>query len=485
MNMVCSFWPVAAPRAKMRCVRNHIRDLGRALALGLALTAPVASPAQPAQTELTLPQARQLAHAALAAGDTGLTLTLARGLLLADPGDSGAHLLIARAQAAQNRPGAARQAAARAYRSSDDPALRFQAAQLAARMSLAEDRPTLAQVWLRRTSIHAPNEQVEQMVARDYRVLRVQNPFAFRLRSDLRPSNNVNNGSDTALQIIDGVPVTGVLGGAARALSGAIGALDGTTSYRLSANDHSATTISGRLYLQRVALSSQAKAQAPTVSGSDFGATVAELSLRRAFALGDAPGRGSAGVEGSLGESWSGKSRAYRFGRIDLDRHWRLDAATSLRLSLLAERRFHAGSASNDARVFGLVAELGRALDNGDRLSLGLAYRDTRAQAHNGTFTAASARLSYAFAKAVGPARLSAGLTLGQSDYPVFRSGLFMVPGGRRDQSVYGDVSLFFDRYDYAGFAPTLRLRSGRKQSNDSRFTTREVSVSVGVELKF
>ena len=39
--------------------------------------------------------------------------------------------------------------------------------------------------------------------------------------------------------------------------------------------------------------------------------------------------------------------------------------------------------------------------------------------------------------------------------------------------------------YDVAGFAPVLRLRSGRKDSNISRFDIRETSISIGIESKF
>ena len=44
---------------------------------------------------------------------------------------------------------------------------------------------------------------------------------------------------------------------------------------------------------------------------------------------------------------------------------------------------------------------------------------------------------------------------------------------------------MLFDQLDYAGFAPMLRLRAGRKSSNDSRYDIRELSVSLGIESKF
>lgn len=459
-----------------------------AVALGLALLL-IWTPKGPTRAqeavELTLDQARLLAVEALKAGDPGLAIQVARGLLLANPQDPFAHYVIATAHANLNQPGPGRAAAAKAYRYSDTGPDKYRAAQLAARLAYQEQRPTLAQIWLRRTAIHAPNETDLELVGRDYKVLRAQNPWALRIRTDLRPSSNVNNGADTALQIIDGVPVAGVLGPTAQALSGIIGSLDLAATYRLRASQTSATSLGGRLYIERVALSSDAQAQAPLARNSMFGSTFAELSLRHGFLAG-APGKGGAGfVDLAIGESWYGEARSYRFGRLSLDRTWRLQNETTVRMNGLVEDRFDARYRSNGATILGLNAEFNRRLGNGDLLALSLALRDTDSVSANGTFQAASFRAAYSFDQPVGPVRLSAGLTLGYSDYPVYQSGLFLVPGGRQDQSYYADVNMFFDQIDYAGFAPMLRIRAGRRRSNDSRFNSREVSVSLGIQSKF
>ncbi len=462
----------------------------RALVLGLvvtlaSLTTAGGAPAQDA-IQISLAQARQLAIHALQTGDPGLAIRLSRGLLRADPRDPLAYYVIARAHAGLNQPNLGRRAAALAYRFADTGPARFQAAQLAARMAHVEGKPSLAKIWLRRAAIHAPSEREEALLARDFRALRTINPWSFSLRTDLRPSSNVNNGADTALQIIDGVPVTGTLSGTARALSGVIGSIDIASTYRLRADERSGTSIGGRLYMQRVGLSSAAKVLAPNARNSDFSSTYAEVSLRHGFAVGPSENGGSAAVELALGESWYAGQRSYRFGRIKATRKWRMDGArTSLALNAMAENRNKARFRTNDARILGLGGGVRRRLGNGDSLGLIIALRNSQASHYNGTFTSASMRASYTFAKPVGPARLSAGLVLGYSDYPVYRSGIFMVPGGRQDKSIYGDLSLFFDRFDYAGFAPMLRIRTGRKSSNDSRFDTREFSVSLSIQSKF
>lgn len=462
------------------------RFLALSLAMVLTAWAGTGRAESPSDLHLSLDQARALALDALKSGDPGLADQVARGLLLANAKDPFAYYVIATAQARLDNPDMARQAAARAYRYSETDLDRFRSAQLAARMAYVANRPTIAQLWLRRSAVHAPDERAEQVVARDYRVLRAENPWAFRLRTDMRPSSNVNKGADSALQIIDGVPVTGWLSGSAQALSGLIGSVDVATSYRFRQSRSDATSLAGRLYVQKVALSSEAKATAPTARNSDYASTFAELSLRHAFRAGPEDRGGSAEIDLATGESWWGGSRSFRYVRLSGTRVWRFENGILLSASALAENRFMARYRVNDASILGLGAELRQPLRNGDRLTWTVALRDTDALHPNGTYRSASMRVDYSFGKPVGPARLSAGVVLGYSDYPEFWSaGFIKVPGGRQDQSIYGDIDLLFADYDYAGFAPMLRLRAGRKTSNDSRYSMRELSLSFSIESKF
>lgn len=470
-------------------VRSRFLDLGARVCLIalLALASVDAQAADPPEQglELTLPQARALAAHALQNGNTDLTLNLTKGLVRAQPDDGVSHYLMAAAYAFRQDYKAGRKSAARAYRHSDKGAERFKAAELAARLAYAEAQYSLAQFWLRRTAIHAPDEHSKSQIARDYQLLRQQNPWAFRLSGDLRPSSNVNNGADTALQIIDGVPVNGVLSPTAQALSGLIAVADLAATYRLRATETSATSIGGRVYVQRVALSSSSKDKAPMASGSDYDSTYTELSLRHGFAAGRAGRGGRAAVDLAGGRSWYGGEANYTFARLKGERSWRLNDRSRLTLDAYVEDRFSTRYQTSDASILGVGAQYNRRLGNGDRWMLSVAYFDSDAKTPNGTYGSASLRSTYAFGQPVGPVKLSAGLTLGYSDYPVFQSGLFMVPGGRQDKSIYGDLNVFFDKMDYAGFAPMLRLRTGRKSSNDSRYDTRELSVTLGIQSKF
>ncbi|AUQ63076.1 hypothetical protein [Phaeobacter inhibens] len=470
--------------------------LAAALTLALLAAAPVAAAEPTPEQHLSLEQGRLLAAHSLGTGKPELTLDLTRALLRADRQDHLAWYLRAAAQAQLKSPGAGRRSAARAYRFAPDSAGKFRAAQLAARLAVQDARPTLAQVWLRRTAVHAPDEISEKHIAADYKVLRRINPWSFQLRGELKPSNNVNNGADSTLEVIDGVPTLGRFGPRSVALEGTMGVLDMSISRRLHQSRTSLTTLSARGYLQRVALSSDAKAKAATLAqqsgttvprNSEFGSTYGEISLTHAFAVGPPERQGSAVLGLSFGTAWYGGDKSYDLVKLTARRSWQLSARTGLTLDGIAEQRLDARGPSQDGEVFGLGARVNRKLLNGDQINLSVALRDTRSDHVNTSSRTATLRLGYQFAKPLGPAKISTGLILGQTDYPQFIAGFpaRYLPDGREDTSLYADVNLFFEEYDYAGFAPTLRLRAGKKDSNHSRFQSRELSLSLGIQSKF
>src|SRR5690606_1323184 len=102
----------------------------------VAAQTPAAADAPVASVSLTLDQARGIGVAALREGDPQLALQIGHGLLQADARDAFAHYLIASAHQQMRQTGDGRRAAARAYRHADTPTEKFQAAQLAARLSV-------------------------------------------------------------------------------------------------------------------------------------------------------------------------------------------------------------------------------------------------------------------------------------------------------------------------------------------------------------
>ncbi|WP_249038045.1 tetratricopeptide repeat protein [Sulfitobacter guttiformis] len=462
-------------------------QLTMAILTGVAIFAVAGQPSAQQSAEgdvtITLDEARIVAAKALRDGAPQLAEQLARGLLLADAKSSYAHLVLATAQTNMGQTAQARKSAAKSYRYANTKPEKFQAAELAAKLAYAESRPTQAQLWLRRAAHNADNEQIEEQLGRDFQRVRAENPLSFSIRGALRPSSNVNNGADTALQIIEGVPLTGSLSGSAQALSGTVASADAVLGYRLRGTKASRTDISARLFVGRVALSSDAKALSPTSSNSDFASTYGALTLSHSFAVG-AQG-GSAKLSASAGQFWSGGDRYYDFTRLDAARVWRLDAANRLQISASVENRDIVNSATNDAVAIGLNAELTHTRPGGDTLGFAFNVLETSSDSVNSDSTALSLSARYTFADRIGPAQVSTGIVVGTTDYDRYFAAPIFLANGRQDHSAFADLNLFFPDIDYAGFAPTLALKAGRKTSNISRFETREFSLSVGIASKF
>jgi hypothetical protein len=431
---------------------------------------------------ISLDQARQLARAALYAGDFDLARQIAMGLLEADEKDAYAYSVLAAAHARLNDPRLARAAIRLSYRYSDTSQARFAAARTAASIAYQQERPTVSQAWLRIAAAHSDTPEQKQVLASDYRNVRAANPLSFNIKTSLAPSDNVNNGTDNVLEVINGVPTFGLFNGSSRALSGTVAVFDARLRYRLAASKTTGTTATARIYTRRVDLSQSARALAPTVTNSDFASTFAEAGLEHRFAAGQQGN--SVTVTGALGASWSGGDRSYDFTKLSAQRGIRLSPANRLSFSGTVERRFSTHSALRNVDVLTLGTQFSHKRDNGDRLNLGLTVQDVRGAFINAAHQTASVRASYAFGEQVGPVRITTGVTFGYTDYATYLL-VNPVAGGRQDRSIYGDVSFFFADYDFAGFAPTLQLRTGTRTSNVNRFEIGETTVSLGIQSKF
>ena len=432
---------------------------------------------------ITLGEARALAHVALSRGDAELALKLGHSLLQANAKDANALAIVAAAEAQRGDHRASRVAAAKAYHASDTDAARLKAAQFAARAAILEKRPTLTQIWLRRAATNTTNADDIKRIGADYARVRAMNPFSFRIGGGGTPSDNVNNGADSALQVIDGVPLVGQLSGSAQALAGLIATTDIALGYRIAQSKTAKTEIGARLYVKRVSLSSEAKALAPGLSASEFGSTYADLSIDRHFRWGKPGNTGSVGV--AVGRTWSGDERSYDFATLRGARSIKLGDKTRISFNGSLEKRKSAVRASQDQTVATLGAQLSHQLEGGDTLALAFSLSDVDAGHINQRESSASMRASYFFGDSIGPAKVAASLTIGQSEFNDFRVGWIKVPGGRQDNSIYGDMTFFFEDYDYAGFAPSVRVRAGKRQSNVSRYEGSEISVGFEIKSRF
>ncbi|MBV7408892.1 MULTISPECIES: surface lipoprotein assembly modifier [Roseobacteraceae] len=430
----------------------------------------------------SIEQARVLARQALYAGRFDLARDVAMVLVRTDPEDAYAYGVLAAAHSRLNDPKLARAAARLSYKYSETPEQKFGAARTAASVAFQQKRPTVSQGWLRLAATHADTDAQEKALAQDYGRVRAANPLRFNINMSLAPSDNVNNGTDNVLEVINGVPTLGVFRPSSRALDGIVGTFDVHLRYRVAQSEKSQTTATGRVYTRRVDLSDEAQASVPDLRNSDFGSTYAETGVEHTFALGQ---RGNfVTVGGAVGASWFGGDRSYDFAKLSLSRSLKMGDVGRLTLRGAAERRFSTRTNLRDLDVLTLGATYSHKLERGDRFSVGLTVQDIAGDFVNAAYQTASVRASYTFGKQLGPMEISTGLTMGYTDYDEYRL-VRTVQGGRQDESLYGDVSLFFKDYDFAGFAPTIRVRTGRRTSNVNRFETDETTITLGIQSKF
>ncbi|WP_299769351.1 surface lipoprotein assembly modifier [uncultured Tateyamaria sp.] len=450
--------------------------------LTLLASAGATDPKKEDSQTFTVEQARVLARQALYAGRFDLARDVATVLVRTNPEDAYAYGILAAAQSRLKAHKQARSAARLSYKHSETPAQKFGAARTAASIAFQQERPTASQIWLRLAATHAENPKQEEVLSRDYAKVRRANPLRFNINLSVAPSDNVNNGTDNVLEVINDVPTLGVFNGSSRALPGTVGTLDVQLRYRIAQSKKSQTSVMGRLYTRRVDLSESAEDIAPNVKNSDFASTYVEAGIDHAFALG-APGN-SLRLGGALGASWFGGDRSYDFLKLNLSRGLKLSPSSNLTLRTGAERRFSTRGTIRDTDVVTLGATVSHKLKRGDKVSVGLTVQDVTGDFVNADYQTASLRANYTFGKQLGPIQISTGLTFGYTDYEDYRL-VRTVDGGRQDESLYGDVSLFFADYDFAGFAPTIRLRTGRRSSNVNRFEIDETTITLGIQSKF
>ncbi len=466
----------------------------------LSLTALWAAPAANAQqkTELSLPQARAVAIAALQEGRPQLAYSLSKEMLKANPRDAAAYIVIARALEQMRNPKLGRRAAGYAFRYAQSPNDRFLAAQMAANLSHQAKQFGYAQYWLRRSIDSAPDQRLRQQTINDFRRVSRENPLRYNIQFSVAPSDNVNSGTDNDYSTADGLTGAGVISDDGQPLSGVVVKGGLTGSYRLHLSKTTETRFTAKLQTRQVFLSSAARQKLlsspfPSVqnkTGRDFSSTTLEMGIAHSFALGqsaDRPkGNGFGRVSFSIGQQWYAQDPYSRYATLGIERGITLAQGRSLKFGAAYTRRVYDDPFPSD-RVE-LRVDYAHAFDNGAQLGTGVLFARTRADGNNRDNDTANVYVTYRPAKRIGPAKATFTLAAVQSDYPTY---LLLnpfptpVPGGRSDQTLYGAAAFQFDQFEFAGFSPELLVSTRRTTSNVSRFDTSELTLSIGIKSSF
>ena len=453
----------------------------RRLIAALFLTICAAGAAAAQTRALTLEETRVLVVRAAFAGQPQIAAPLAAALLKQDPKDEHALVAMSAMYLGAGDAGQSYRNGRLAFRNAEDQELRFHAARMTAIAAMADNRTIATQFWLRRAGDLAPTEAQRARAETNYDIFQARNPWRWRIDASVTPSSNVNGGSETPYNIIDGVPLVGFLTPDAQALSGWIaqGRLD--VSYRFQRTARSQSDATASVYAKRVRLSDDAQAKAPGFDAGDLSAEEITVGLRHSLAVGR-PGQ-IVQLAGRIGQYRQGGETAYnaltgslRFVRPLTER---------LRFSGLLEAEARDYSGDGSGRVLRASAGISYAFPGGSRLAGSVYVGDTVQPNTNFDNRAVYGKLTYSLGRPVMDIRVAASVGASLSDYPDYSLGFIPVPGGRQDEGLFVDLDLTFEQIEYAGFSPSLRVRRQQTTSNVSRFTTSEWAVSVGIQSNF
>lgn len=479
----------------MGSIRNRFSRTAAALALSLVSQGALAQETSPRAGRLSLPEARAVAVRAVQSGEPALAAEIAQALLEADPNDRVALLALGAALPQLGRPEEGRRAAARAFELGATPAQRYEAARVAAGAAAAGERWFLAEYWLRRALVEAPDDAAEAGALRDARALRARSPWRVDVELSFNPSDNVNGGSESPFNEVEGLPMVGVISVDGRALSGWVATADLRLSYRLHQSERDRTTLSFRAGGRWVTLSEEARdlieeeggpddpsepGEREEITGSDFGSRSAELRLGHERAL----SWGVLGGSVALARSWAGDGEPVESFRLGASATVPVGEAQALRFSAYWENRRPTGEDGEPQRRVG--AELGwsGALGEAGRLSFGVTRSKVLSEVRNQASETWGLRAGFDLAQPVGPARLGLTVAASRTDYPDY-AVIFPVPGGRQDERLSVALEARFADWSYAGFVPVVTIEAARNDSNVSRFDTESLGVGFSFRSSF
>lgn len=457
--------------------------LGFLGASALALWMLTAQAQAQGRVDLPLEQARDLARAALVAGDAAVALDLAAGIAAQFPVDRGAQALIAAAAPQQGQPARGVQAGARAYALSQTAPERYEAARLTAFAAARAGQFTRATWWMRRALIQAPSAADRAQTLADARQIAQQNPLAVDLTLTLAPSSNVNGGADDA-QVTAPGNFAGRLSDSGLAQAGWRGSLGAQISARLAQDAVSRSALALSVQAARVRITDDVD-----LPDAAFATDLAALEWRHDRALGS----GALGLR--IGQSrvqyrqldeaaLTTRLRHFDVTSASVERRLPMGQRAQLALSLGRDWTRYADAAIGSTAQTRAAAQVALGLAWGDLLRLGAHRQITQADNANYRQRDWGVQIGYGFAAPIGPLAVNLGAGVIWSDYPDYAL-LFPVTGGRQDRAIFAQADLALPDLAYAGFMPAVTVQAQDTTSNVSRFTRRSLSFGLSMRSAF
>ncbi len=430
-------------------------------------------------------QLTEAAILALRVGDAPRALGYSEALVARNPQDFVAQVVRARALRDMGEYAEAREAARAALDAAASEEQRFNATMVMAQVQSSAGHKTMAQYWLRRAIQIAPDPALKAAAIRDFKYLRVTNPWSTRFTFSITPDSNVNDGSanDSSFlnyqltELLFGQPVEYQLTGTARALPGIQYTFGVDTRYRLHQTATSAHDLYFKADLRQYTLTEEARRTAPGVSGDDF--SFASVFGGYGYRWLGAGNKTETALRADVGHSWYGGSDYADYLRGSVHHAWVVSSQTRLGGSLSAERQFGIRAADMDTGKLSVWG--GHTLQTGHRVFWSVTGAATQSPLVFEEYSELRVNGSIVLPSPILGATAQFGLGLRGRDYglsPHSRSG-------RQDREVRADATLIFKQVDYHGFNPTMTVFGSIKDSNIALYESNKLGVHFGIQSAF
>lgn len=451
-----------------------------ALFLSLALAFPVQ-----AEVRLSRDQAVVLANRLLGDAQYSAAREISQGLLIRDDQDLEAQLILSVAQRNLGNFKDAAKAGKAAWRIAETDSRKYDAALLTAQALASGGAHSTAQIWLRRAAQIAPNEKAKNTAVQDLKFVRSQNPWSYNFRFSLRPSDNINNGSNSDVVVIGGIPL--LISGRNKPLSGIGLTLGAEAEYLKRLSSTQSLRYGVDFETRQYALSDEAKSIAPDAKGSDYAFSSAKFHVAYDITVPDK--RNAHSFEAQIGR--------YRYGGEPLSNliwlkysfiHRQKDG-TQNQFAVVGEDNSRLDNHARDTGKVSVFFRRSKATKSGGVFSWNLTASTTRltgdqkyGQATDLANDAIGGGIRYTWAKPFFGATTSLAL---QYEGQRFDQSRYVYPDVREDHRGIATLSMFFNELEYYGFAPVLDVGYERKYSNASLFSVDSFGVNIGIRSSF
>ena len=454
-----------------------IKSKWQAIVSSAAIFLVLSATVSPAQTDIAVADAQRLAYTLVERGQYSAALELL-DTLQQDGFNETAISYIARSRA-ERALGDAKEAirsGRRAYNLAETQAEKFLAARATAQAHSTADNRSLAQIWLRLASQHAPNDRAYAINRRDFNHVRARNPLSLNFNLSVRPTDNINNAPTDntfffgGLTFVDPTLVP---------ISGTRIETTSVVTYRLP------TTVNRTSELQfvhagrRVLLESEASEIDPDLSASDLSSDHFAISWAHKFRRTDQRWVIDARLRGFV--DFSSGDHIQNGGSLEVGYRFPVTENQSVRF---AGEYINATRIDNDLRSFeSWSAQTTWNINTEEygRVSLDIEYTDTQSESFAVARDEWELTAEYKLPSPVlgTSVSLTAEYQEARFDEPLFG------PEPRFDRTLSGTLTTVIPAAEMFGFVPVINLSRERVQSNVSTFDTESTDLSVSIRSSF